>query len=42
MYPDHFKANMTINNTSRNHILFNISIMEIHLEFKPLLGHNIC
>ncbi len=39
MYPDHFKDNMAINNMSRKCILFNISIIERDLEFKPLLGH---
>ncbi len=29
---------MAINNTPRKRILYNISIIERHLEFKPLLG----
>ncbi len=33
MYPDQVKANMAINNTSRKRILFNISIIEINLEW---------
>ncbi len=39
MYLDQVNANMTINNMSGKHILFNISIIERHFEFKPLMGH---
>ncbi len=34
MYPNHFKANMVINNMLRKRILFNISIIERNIEFK--------
>ncbi len=42
MYPDHFKANMAINNMSGKHILFNIGIIEIYFEFKSLVGNTRC
>ncbi len=42
MYIDHVKAHITINNTSRKHILLNISIIERPLEFKAMLAHRRC
>ncbi len=38
MLPVQVKAYMAINSTSRKHILLNISINEINLEFKHFQG----
>ncbi len=43
MYPDHVKDSMAIKNTSIKCILLlNVSIIEINMEFKPLLWHRRC
>ncbi len=42
MYPNHFKANMTMKNTQRKCILINLSTIKINMEFKTLLGHRRC